>query len=186
MIGQKYIVPLGVRVFSRLNYRSHSLAQSRANVCEPLGYFRDQVLLDNRFFLFLRLRHSWVLSRTKSEPTIQEEKDLTFLPSSFKPVMATDICYTLVHQDDATEQPTLQEFQRAFERGSDEVRIETMKKLLVIMLNGDPMEKLLLHVIRCVVPSKNKQLKKLLHFYWEICPKTKADGKLKEEFILVW
>jgi coatomer subunit beta len=91
--------------------------------------------------------------------------------------MATELCYTLVYQDDAAETPSLQDFQRAF---------ETMKKLLVIMLNGDPMEKLLLHVIRFVLPSKNKQLKKLLQFYWEICPKTKPDGKLKEEFILVW
>ncbi|KAI7904104.1 adaptin N terminal region-domain-containing protein [Cokeromyces recurvatus] len=99
--------------------------------------------------------------------------------------MATDLCYTLVYQDDATETPSLQEFQRAFEKGSDETRIETMKKLLVIMLNGDPMEKLLLHVIRFVLPSRNKQLKKLLQFYWEICPKTKPDGKLKDEFILV-
>ncbi|SAL98315.1 hypothetical protein [Absidia glauca] len=97
----------------------------------------------------------------------------------------TEYCYTLVHQDDATEQPSLQDFQRAFEKGSDETRVETMKQLLVIMLNGDPMEKLLLHVIRFVLPSKNKQLKKLLHIYWEICPKTKPDGKLKEEFILV-
>ncbi|KAL7334098.1 coatomer subunit beta [Mucor circinelloides] len=99
--------------------------------------------------------------------------------------MATDLCYTLVYQDDATETPSLQDFQRAFEKGSDETRIETMKKLLVIMLNGDPMEKLLLHVIRFVLPSRNKQLKKLLQFYWEICPKTKPDGKLKDEFILV-
>ncbi|GAN00994.1 coatomer protein [Mucor ambiguus] len=99
--------------------------------------------------------------------------------------MATDLCYTLVYQDDATETPSLQDFQRAFEKGSDDTRIETMKKLLVIMLNGDPMEKLLLHVIRFVLPSRNKQLKKLLQFYWEICPKTKPDGKLKDEFILV-
>ncbi|KAI8063610.1 adaptin N terminal region-domain-containing protein [Gongronella butleri] len=96
-----------------------------------------------------------------------------------------DHCYTLVHQDDASEQPSIQDFQRAFEKGSDETRVDTMKQLLVIMLNGDPMEKLLLHVIRFVLPSKNKQLKKLLHIYWEICPKTKPDGKLKEEFILV-
>ncbi|CEP18471.1 hypothetical protein [Parasitella parasitica] len=99
--------------------------------------------------------------------------------------MATDLCYTLVYQDDATETPSIQDFQKAFEKGSDETRIETMKKLLVIMLNGDPMEKLLLHVIRFVLPSRNKQLKKLLQFYWEICPKTKPDGKLKDEFILV-
>lgn len=100
--------------------------------------------------------------------------------------MASDLCYTLVHLDDATEQPSLQEFQRALEKGSEESKIETMKKLLLIMLNGDPMEKLLMHVIRFVLPSKNKQLKKLLHFYWEICPKTNPDGKLKQEFILVW
>ncbi|KAG0764794.1 hypothetical protein G6F57_005029 [Rhizopus arrhizus] len=99
--------------------------------------------------------------------------------------MATELCYTLVCPDDATEAPSLQEFQRAFEKGSDETRIETMKKLLVIMLNGDPMEKLLMHVIQFVLPSRNKQLKKLLQFYWEICPKTKPDGKLKDEFILV-
>jgi coatomer subunit beta len=106
--------------------------------------------------------------------------------STTNPLAMTEYCYTLVHQDDATEQPSLQDFQRAFEKGSDETRVETMKQLLVIMLNGDPMEKLLLHVIRFVLPSKNKQLKKLLHIYWEICPKTKPDGKLKEEFILVW
>ncbi|KAM3581281.1 coatomer subunit beta [Umbelopsis sp. WA50703] len=99
--------------------------------------------------------------------------------------MASDLCYTLVHLDDATEQPSMQDFQRALEKGSEESKIETMKKLLLIMLNGDPMEKLLMHVIRFVLPSKNKQLKKLLHFYWEICPKTNPDGKLKQEFILV-
>lgn len=36
------------------------------------------------------------------------------------------------------------------------------------------------------MPSKSKPLKKLLHFYWEICPKTNPDGKLKQEMILVW
>ncbi|RKP34527.1 Clathrin/coatomer adaptor, adaptin-like protein, partial [Dimargaris cristalligena] len=43
----------------------------------------------------------------------------------------------------------------------------------------------LMHVIRFVMPSKNKILKKLLHFYWEICPKTNPDGKLRQEMILV-
>ncbi|EKM61471.1 uncharacterized protein PHACADRAFT_248107 [Phanerochaete carnosa HHB-10118-sp] len=35
------------------------------------------------------------------------------------------------------------------------------------------------------MPSKNKQLKKLLHFYWEVCPKYDDNGKLKQEMILV-
>ncbi|RUP49758.1 adaptin N terminal region-domain-containing protein [Jimgerdemannia flammicorona] len=99
--------------------------------------------------------------------------------------MAQDLCYTIIHQDDTTDQPSLQEFKTSFEKGSDEAKIETMKKLLITMLNGDPMNQLLMHVIRFVMPSKNKQLKKLLHFYWEICPKTNPDGKLKQEMILV-
>lgn len=40
-------------------------------------------------------------------------------------------------------------------------------------------------VIQYIMPSKNKQLKKLLHFYWEVCPKYDESGKLKQEMILV-
>jgi coatomer subunit beta len=41
-------------------------------------------------------------------------------------------------------------------------------------------------IIQYVLPSRNKALKKLLHFYWEVCPKYDEDGKLKQEMILVW
>lgn len=40
-------------------------------------------------------------------------------------------------------------------------------------------------IIQYVMPSRNKQLKKLLHFYWEVCPKYDDNGKLKQEMILV-
>jgi len=40
-------------------------------------------------------------------------------------------------------------------------------------------------IIQYIMPSKNKQLKKLLHFYWEVCPKYDENGKLKQEMILV-
>ncbi|CAG8824539.1 6422_t:CDS:2, partial [Racocetra persica] len=98
--------------------------------------------------------------------------------------MATETCYTIIHQDDSLDQPSLQELKTALEKGSEEAKIDTMKKILVTMLNGDPLPQLLMHVIRFVMPSKNKTLKKLLHFYWEICPKTNPDGKLKQEMIL--
>ena len=54
------------------------------------------------------------------------------------------------------------------------------------MLNGDPLPGILMHIIRFVMPAKNKALKKLLLVYWEICPKTNPDGKMKQEMILVW
>ena len=102
--------------------------------------------------------------------------------------MATfvDSAYSLVHQDNAADLPSQQELKTQLEKGSDDTKVETMKRILIIMLNGDPMPNLLMHIIRFVMPSKSKPLKKLLYFYYEICPKVDASGKLKQEMILVW
>ncbi|EDO18154.1 hypothetical protein Kpol_1031p61 [Vanderwaltozyma polyspora DSM 70294] len=80
---------------------------------------------------------------------------------------------------------TVADFQKALEKGSDEDKIETMKEILVTMLEGNPLPELLMHIIRFVMPSKNKRLKKLLYFYWEIVPKLDSEGKLRHEMILV-
>jgi coatomer subunit beta len=97
-----------------------------------------------------------------------------------------DNTYSLVHQDNAADQTSQQDLKTQLEKGTDDSKIETMKRILTIMLNGDPMPNLLMHIIRFVMPSKSKQLKKLLYFYYEICPKLDANGKLKQEMILVW
>ena len=94
--------------------------------------------------------------------------------------------YSFVHQDNTADQPTLQELKTQLEKGTDESKMDTMRKILTIMLNGDPMPQLLMHIIRFVMPSRSKPLKKLLYFYYEICPKLDANGKLKQEMILVW
>lgn len=93
--------------------------------------------------------------------------------------------YSLVHQDNTADQPSLQDLRTQLEKGNDETKQETMKRILTIMLNGDPMPQLLMHIIRFVMPSKSKPLKKLLYLYYEICPKLDAQGKLKQEMILV-
>ncbi len=93
--------------------------------------------------------------------------------------------YSMVHQDNA-DVPTLSDIKTQLEKGTDDTKVETMKRVLTIMLNGDPMPQLLMHIIRFVMPSKSKTLKKLLYFYYEICPKLDAQGKLKQEMILVW
>lgn len=102
--------------------------------------------------------------------------------------MATfmDNAYSLVHQDNTSDQPSLQDLRTQLEKGSDETKQETMKRILTIMLNGDPMPQLLMHIIRFVMPSKSKALKKLLYMYYEVCTKHDASGKLKQEMILVW
>jgi coatomer subunit beta len=94
--------------------------------------------------------------------------------------------YSLVHQDNAADVPSLNDLKNQLEKGTDDSKVETMKRILTVMLNGDPMPSLLMHIIRFVMPSKSKPLKKLLYFYYEICPKLDAGGKLKQEMILVW
>jgi coatomer subunit beta len=97
-----------------------------------------------------------------------------------------DNSYSLVHQDNTADQPSLQELKLQLEKGSDETKLDTMRRIITIMLNGDPMPQLLMHIIRFIMPSKSKPLKKLLYFYYEICPKLDANGRLKQEMILVW
>lgn len=93
--------------------------------------------------------------------------------------------YALIYDATPTDKPSVQEFKDLLEKGTDKVKIAVMKRILVIMINGDPMPQLLMHILRFVMPSKNKELKKLLHFYWEVCPKVNPDGTLRQEMILV-
>ncbi|KAI6086294.1 Coatomer, beta subunit [Hypoxylon rubiginosum] len=93
--------------------------------------------------------------------------------------------YSLVHQDNTADVPSMSDLRTQLEKGTDETKVETMKRILTVMLNGDPMPQLLMHIIRFVMPSRYKPLKKLLYFYYEICPKHDSSGKLKQEMILV-
>ncbi|KAJ7837055.1 coatomer protein [Mycena olivaceomarginata] len=86
-------------------------------------------------------------------------------------------CYTIY--------PSAADLRRALEKGSDEVKIDTLRKIIVSTINGNPQPNLIMPIIQFVLPSPNKQLKKLLHFYWEVCPKYDENGKLKQEMILV-
>lgn len=99
-----------------------------------------------------------------------------------------DACWTLAAEVDSSsdQQTSVVDLKLALEKGTDDTKIETMKQIISIMVNGDSLASLMMHVIRFVLPSKNKTLKKLLLFYWEICSKKNSDGKLKQEMILVW
>ncbi len=96
-----------------------------------------------------------------------------------------DSMYTLVREDGTSDQTSVQDFKTELEKGNDETKLDTMRRILIVMLNGNPLPQLLMHIIRFVMPSKSKALKKLLYFFIEICPKLNSDGKLKQEMILV-
>lgn len=99
--------------------------------------------------------------------------------------MGSDTGYTLIYEPNAASKVSVNEFKTLLEKGKDEVKIDTMKKILITIINGDPMPDLLMHIIRFIMPSRNKELKKLLYFYWEVCPKMDETGKMRHEMILV-
>jgi coatomer subunit beta len=105
---------------------------------------------------------------------------------------STDACYTLLAAADdggyaeATGGAALAELKAQLEKGDDAARIAAMQRILNLMSNGDALPQLLMFVIRFVLPSKNKTLKKLLLLYYEMAQKKNPDGKLKQEFILIW
>lgn len=68
-----------------------------------------------------------------------------------KMASSTSTCWTIVHQDDASDQASdVQSLRNALEKGNDDVKLQTMQKILIIMLNGNPLPGLLMHVIRFV------------------------------------
>ncbi|KAG6891639.1 hypothetical protein C0992_001325 [Termitomyces sp. T32_za158] len=93
-------------------------------------------------------------------------------------------CYTVVLESSA-EYPSTAELRSGLEKGSDEVKVDTLRKIIISTINGNAQPALMMPIIQYVLPSRNKQLKKLLHFYWEVCPKYDDNGKLKQEMILV-
>ena len=57
-------------------------------------------------------------------------------------------CYTIVFED-GTETPTIQELRSALEKGSDEVKLETLRKIIVATVNGNSMVRSLCAGIVC-------------------------------------
>lgn len=97
----------------------------------------------------------------------------------------SDSGYTLIYEPNTATKVSVNEFKNLLEKGKDDVKVDTMKKILITILNGDPLPDLLMHIIRFVMPSRNKELKKLLYHYWEVCPKMDESGKMRHEMILV-
>ncbi|EDV99575.1 coatomer subunit beta [Drosophila grimshawi] len=93
-------------------------------------------------------------------------------------------CYTIINSPDL-EVPNEMQLKQDLEKGDTNVKIETLKKVIKLLLNGERYPGLIMTIIRFVLPVQNHTIKKLLLIFWEIVPKTSADGKLLQEMILV-
>ncbi|XP_058467960.1 coatomer subunit beta [Malaya genurostris] len=93
-------------------------------------------------------------------------------------------CYTIINAQE-TEPYNEMQLKMDLEKGELNVKIDTLKKVIQLLLNGERLPSLLMTIIRFVLPLQNHTIKKLLLIYWEIVPKTSSDGKLLQEMILV-
>lgn len=71
------------------------------------------------------------------------------------------------------------------EHGDNKMKAQTLKTIIMMILNGDRLPGLLMTIIRFALPSNDHAIKKLLLIVWEVWPKTTPDGKLLHEMILV-
>ncbi|XP_070183516.1 coatomer subunit beta-like [Littorina saxatilis] len=99
--------------------------------------------------------------------------------------MAEQPCYTLINTSNDFEQPTELQLRTDLEKGDNRTKIDALKKVIQMILNGEKMSSLLMTVIRFVMPMQDHMVKKLLLVFWEVVPKYHPDGKLMQEMILV-
>lgn len=100
--------------------------------------------------------------------------------------MAELPCYTLIQVPSDMEMPSEMAIKESLEKGDAKTKVETLKKLILMILNGEKCsQSLLMFVIRFCLPMQDHQMKKMLLIFWEIVPKTSGEGKLLHEMILV-
>jgi len=100
---------------------------------------------------------------------------------------AESICYTLINTNSVTDsEPTNEaKLKQDIENGKINKKIEALKKVIQMTLNGEKLPGLLMPIIKFLLPNDNHMIKKLLLVFWEIWPKTDSEGKLDPRMILV-
>lgn len=98
--------------------------------------------------------------------------------------VAEQPCYTLISTPDS-DYPSQDQLRKELEIGDIKAKIEALKKVIYIILNGEKIPGILMAVVKFVLPLQDHNVKKLLLIFWEIIPKTSPDGKLLHEMILV-
>lgn len=47
-------------------------------------------------------------------------------------------CYTVVFEDNSTESASTQELREGLQKGSDDVKFDTLRRIIVSTINGNP------------------------------------------------
>eukprot|EP00915_Cephaloidophora_sp_WS-2016_P005442 GHVH01007228.1.p1 GENE.GHVH01007228.1~~GHVH01007228.1.p1 ORF type:complete len:956 (+),score=171.80 GHVH01007228.1:78-2945(+) len=99
------------------------------------------------------------------------------------------ICTLYVHKKNLGPFPGIQGWKQELEKcqNKDLIRLKVLEEMLVWMGEGETeqVSKIVMSVIRFILPSEDNRIKKRLQLFWENCICTNPDGSLKEEMILV-
>ncbi len=71
------------------------------------------------------------------------------------------------------------------EEKDDAVKASALQQIIARMINGETFPKAVMQVIKFALHSDDHTVKKLVLIFWELVERTKADGKLHPEMILV-
>ena len=94
-------------------------------------------------------------------------------------------CTLLINLKDAKSAATqIDKITKTLENGEDEDKIEALKTAILLIISGEDMSALMMVIIRYCLHTTNKELKKIIHLYWEAVPKHGSDGNLRSEVIL--
>ncbi|EKX49625.1 coatomer subunit beta 1 [Guillardia theta CCMP2712] len=99
--------------------------------------------------------------------------------------MAMEKQCTFLIFDDSVQRAEVDELKAGLENSDVSVKVATMKKIVLLMMNGEQLGDLLMDVIKFVVPNEDKGLKKLLYLYLEAVEKRGRDGNLLLPMILI-
>ena len=100
------------------------------------------------------------------------------MPERIKP------CSILIDYE-VDKAPESQQISKLLEKGSTEEKMDALKTLILMIIHDETFPRMMMTVVQHCLKEDNKDIKKLLLLYWEVLEKTNAEGKLKEEMILL-
>eukprot|EP00940_MAST-03C_sp_MAST-3C-sp2_P000459 g459.t1 len=94
-------------------------------------------------------------------------------------------CTLLINLKDVKSAATqIEEIKNLLEKGDDGEKVEALKMAILLIISGEDMGSLMMTIIRYCLHTTDKELKKIIHLYWEAVPKYGSDGNLRSEVIL--
>jgi hypothetical protein len=128
----------------------------------------------------------WKFPELKLDQNGQKNEEKLVSPMASKSTVLRERPCPLLVSHSPTDIPSIPHLKKALEDANVDTKIDALKKVILLMLSGEPATQLLMPIIRFVLTSKDRTIKKLLMLYWEVVDKKAADGKLLHEMILVW